>query len=770
MRVIHAQVTPGTSTGRTLTARLKLLRPSTPDLIDAGFLFALCALALAGFVTGFDDLRFTAVALLGLLVGLLAAHVANVFRWPWASAPAMAAVAYFLLGGPLAVPDLALWGFLPTPASVTTLAQLLIIGWMEFLTTLAPVDGDGEYLALPLVLALLAASIGHCVSRRTRSAWLPPVTPVLLFALVIALGTLDAPLLIVQGLGVAALLIGWLAVRYPRRRTLLGSGRPGRVQVVLGAGMLAAALAGGLALAPVLPGTDTARTVLRSELEPPIDVRQYPSPLVGFRTFSGQDLKMYYDKPLLQVDGVAAGALLRFAVLDRWSSAAWSGLGENTLDGSGFQRLGAQVPNPPLSGVVQAQVQVLPDFAGNPGLNAWVPSLGDVAGVQFDGAAAQEHRDNYRFNLTTDQGFVPDRLRSGDLLVVDSAPLPQFESVTGYPGPGDGDRQDDATSAFLASTTQRLAAGDSEQWTQLTDVAKALQQGAWSDGTRAGEEQYLPGHGQYRLNQFVTGQQLVGSDEQYAATFALMASRLGYPARVVFGAEVPAGGEIRGKNVQAWVELSVQDIGWVTVPTSVFTPDRSKRPDPNQRQNNNQESIQNVPPPNPVPPPGTYEEMTDTDPASARAELPLSDQFWRAFWAVARWVGPPLIALVVIVGTILGAKALRSRRRRTTGAMSTRIAGGWHDVLDAARDTGRKVPARATRLEQSALLQRDDVRDLAMRANAAVFGAGEIGQQRVTEYWTSVAAARAAMVKDLPWWRRPLARLNLASLFTRRRT
>ena len=101
-------------------------------------------------------------------------------------------------------------------------------------------------------------------------------------------------------------------------------------------------------------------------------------------------------------------------------------------------------------------------------------------------------------------------------------------------------------------------------------------------------------------------------------------------------AEIPAGGEVRGKNVQAWVELSVQGHGWVSVPVSVFTPDRSKKPDPNQRQNNEQESIQNVPPPNPVPPPGTYEEMTDTDPASARAELPIADQVWRTFWSVAR--------------------------------------------------------------------------------------------------------------------------------------
>ena len=769
MRVIQAQAHPGT-TGRTLTARLKLLRPTTPDLIDAGFLIAASLLALAGFVTGFDSLRFLLVGAIGLVVGVLAAHAANVFRWPWAAAVLVAGIAYFLLGGPLAVPRLALAGFLPTPASLTALGGSLVTGWMEFLTTLAPVDGDGGFLALPWVLALLAGSIGHCVSRRSRLAWTPLAVPLVLGCLVIALGTLDTPLLRLQGLGFAALALGWLAVRFPRTRRVLSSGRPGRLQLGLGAGMLGAALLGGLALAPVLPGVADTRHVLRAELEPPVDVRQYPTPLVGFRTFSGQDLKLYWDTPLLQVDGVAPGTQLRLAVLDRWSGATWSGLGDGAADGSGFQRLGARVPDPPLSGVVEARVRVLDGYADNAGLNPWLPSLGEVSAIRFDGPGAQDHRDDYRFNLSTDQGFVPDRLRAGDVVIVDSAPLPGYGAVSGDPAPGDGVRQDDATTAFLAATTQRLASGDAEQWTQLGHVAKALQQGAWSDGTRAGEEQYLPGHGQYRLNQFVTAPQFVGSDEQYAAVFALMASRLGYPARVVFGAQVPAGGEVRGKDVRAWVELSVAGYGWVSVPTAAFTPDRSKKPEENQRQNNDQESIRNVPPPNPVPPPGTYDEMTDTDPASARAELPAAEQFWRAFWAVLRWVGPPLGLIALVVGAILGLKALRSRGRRTRGPASTRIAGGWDEVLDASRDAGRPVPSGATRREAGVLVGRDDVRDLAVAADAAVFGAGEISPARVDAYWKGGADVRRALVRDLPWWRRPLARLNLASLLARRPT
>ncbi len=74
MRVIHAQASPGT-TGRTLTAQLKLLRPSTADLVDASFLAAACLLALAGFVTGFDGPRFLLVAVVGVAVGIGAGHV-----------------------------------------------------------------------------------------------------------------------------------------------------------------------------------------------------------------------------------------------------------------------------------------------------------------------------------------------------------------------------------------------------------------------------------------------------------------------------------------------------------------------------------------------------------------------------------------------------------------------------------------------------------------------------------------------------------------------
>ena len=72
----------------------------------------------------------------------------------------------------------------------------------------------------------------------------------------------------------------------------------------------------------------------------------------------------------------------------------------------------------------------------------------------------------------------------------------------------------------------------------------------------------------------------VGNDEQYAAAMALMANRLRVPARVVVGAVVPANGVVKGKDVEAWVELRAADGTWQTLETDRFM---SRRPPPRER-------------------------------------------------------------------------------------------------------------------------------------------------------------------------------------------
>ena len=117
-------------------------------------------------------------------------------------------------------------------------------------------------------------------------------------------------------------------------------------------------------------------------------------------------------------------------------------------------------------------------------------------------------------------------------------------------------------------------------------AAEHLAEGKYSDGVGRTERIYVAGHSAWRLSdEFVNAPQIVGNDEQYAATMALIANDIGVPARVVLGAVVPEGGRVTGKDVSAWVELRAADGSWRTLPTEAFMstprrPTRCPRPTP----------------------------------------------------------------------------------------------------------------------------------------------------------------------------------------------
>ena len=172
MRIIDPSAESSTG-GRTvtMTARLVALRPSAADVFDALFLVGLVMLAILGFATSFDSPRYLIVALAGVLLGVLAAHLANVLRWHWLSVIAMGAAAYLLLGGAIALRDDLILGVIPSVATLTGLSAITVNGWKELLTTLPPVAGDGPFVALPYLLAVIAGAGGFSIARRTRSIW-----------------------------------------------------------------------------------------------------------------------------------------------------------------------------------------------------------------------------------------------------------------------------------------------------------------------------------------------------------------------------------------------------------------------------------------------------------------------------------------------------------------------------------------------------------------------------------------------------------------------
>ncbi len=757
---------PSRGVTKTFTQRLTVLAPSRDDLVDAGFLAALLLTALVGFTTSFDSAQFLWVGAVGVVLGMLIAHLAAALRWHWVTTAVLAVVIFFLLGGAVALRADMIAGFIPSLATLGGLARLSVAGWKDLLTTLPPVDGSGQLLVLPYLMGVTSASLGFSVARRSRNPYVAVVAPLATLALVILVGTMQPPAVLLQGVVFALGSFGWVVIRSHRRGRIRISGSSPRSQVVNGAALLAlATLLGGVGYGYLPEASSHPRFVLRSYLVPPVDLSEYASPLLGFRKFSSEPLKLVYDQNLLSVTGAPAGSLVRFAVMDDYSGTAWAAVGQrDPSPASGFQRVGAEIPNAPTGAAKTITITVEPAYAALIDLNAWVPSLGPSTRTEFSGANARSHAGTFRYNLNTGQGIIPDRFASGDTVTVTSVPLP-VKSANDLQPQGSVVV---ASERYAAVTpyVQKYAANQADPAKQLAAVAAALKAGAWSDGTLAGEMEYTAGHYQGRLQRFLAAKQLVGSDEHYAAAFALMASRIGYPARVVLGAVAPEGGTIKGKDVVAWVELQTTQ-GWVTIDRSAYVPERTKRPDQTPPDPVSNSKALDVPPPNPAQPPANLDTLFDTDPAAKRVNA--SDQTskpWLPAWvlAVLPYVATPIGVILLTSAVILGTKAVRRARRRSTGTPVDRVTRGWDEIVDVARDLGLPLVPGSTRQEQAAVMARPEARDAAVLADRGVFGQGEPSGEAVAAMWGAVKTSSAAMWQSKPLGRRLLARLSLRSL------
>jgi hypothetical protein len=758
----------GDSTGRTrtLTERIKQLKPSSTDLVDGSFLMLLAMIALYGFVTTFDTLHFMLVGALGVLLGVIAAYVVIALRWHWLAVPGLLLVAYFGIGAGVVAREYAFAGFLPSTDALNVLATMVIGGWKEMLTTLPPVVGDGTYLAIPYLLGLLTGAIGFWVARRSRRAAPALAAPLGMLLAVILLGALQTPPALAQGLALAAVGFAWMAVRTRRRRVLAGTGRSQRAALATGTGLVAAALALGGVFGGMLPGGDTTRFVLRSYVQPPVETKDLSSPLVGFRKYSSTTQKKLYDTELLKVDGAPAGSLLRLAVLDDYSGRTWSASGGGTAD-AGFQRVGARIPTTVTGTPTHITVTFDAAYEQTRELGSWLPSLGENTDITLAGVNVKTHSAAFRYNLDTGQGLLTDgdRFRESDQVSLDSVPVAQGFDAT--MNPGSGSLVDASSYAFLATTGQKWAGNASTSGERVTQIAARLKDGYWSDGTRTGETQYLPGHSQGRLSSFVLADLLVGSDEQYAATFALLCNQAGYPARVVFGATVPEGGQVAGKDITAWVEVST-DQGWRAIPASVFTPDRNRTPPQQPQTVDKQEQATNVPPPNSTRMQNNTLGLPDNDLSGTKIAGGWLSALIKWLLAVLSVIGPPLATVAAILGAIIAAKLIRRRIRRTRGTPSKQVAGAWTDVFDQCRDLGMVLSADATRLEQSRLIARQPVAEMAVAANTATFGLDDPNPAEVAQLWTQASATRKQLLGELTKTKRFIARFNPRSLLPER--
>lgn len=695
------------------------------------------------------------IARRGSGVGLLAAPVA-----------VLAAATAYLLLSPAAV--------LGQPFAFGRMAPVPVTGWKDLLSTLPPVDVHSPLGGIPLVVGLLAGVAGALLADRVP-VWAPALVPLSVLAAAAFLGTPDRSWALPAAAVTAACTAAWGGLRRRRTRRIAGTGGSRTTQAAVAAALLTAATAGAALAVPHLPGVESRPRVLaRTIVDPPFDVSELVSPLAGFRRY-GSGLRQLWDQDLLSVSGAEPGQRLRFAVLDTYTGSVWSA-GTDTMSGGVFHRIGSSVAEPEaVSGAPQSvSVTIEAAYAAVPELSPWVPGTGLPTRVRFTGPQGETAAANVRLNPATGQLIVPSRLAAGTR--IDLTAYPVREVPKGGIEPDPAATIDQAAGAFLAPWAAEWAGEATRPWNRLAAIGKQLvKTGAFSDGTRRGEEQYWPGHGQGRLLRLLSEAQPVGSDEQYAAAFALLAQQNGIPARVVMGAVVEDPRRVRGRDVHAWIEVRAATGEWFAVPNALFMPGRSKLPKRTDFEDARPADQAIVPGPIGRRPPGSVDSLIDGVPPVQRPKPsgatsaenglgPPEVQIPRWVDRVGSYAAPPLAALAGAALLVTGLRGWRRRRRRTHGDASRRLAAGWRDLTDHARDLGVTVDARHTRVEQSGVIGH---RELATRADRAVFGAGEPAATEIDSYWDAIAKARKALSRKAPRRARLLRPWQLRSLLAR---
>ena len=766
------------ATGTRTRVRSHRLVPDRHAWTDISFTLLLTAIALSAFGSSFTGWAYLGVGMFGVLVAVVATHLTRAVGWPFISAVVVCVVVFFLLGGPLCLRSLGDSSVLPSGSTLARVADEAVFGWKDLLTTLPPIDGDGPLLVLPWLAGIVAGLVGlGLAGLRVRRAWLLAMLPVVGVTLVlvgaIVLGVRRPQSLPVQGAVFAGCALTWLALRARRASATVQGGSTSWVRLVSSAAMLVAAAA--LALpASALIAEDEGRVVARNWVEPPFDIGRYASPLAGFRRYvdpqGRSDRTNVYDKTLMDVTGVEAGARIRFATMDHYDGMVW-GATDNALPEAAddsFQRVSSTIDNPVEGQEVDVTVTLGEGWTG-----VWLPTVGALESLEFETADARSKAEIFRYNLATSTAVVPTGLQPGDRY--------SFTAV----------RPDDSLTPTTTASSQlsplppaaAFIQGPSEKWTEKSAsdpmgrvfaAAEHLRtEGKYSDGIGRTERVYVAGHSVWRLSdEFVNAPQIVGNDEQYAATMALIANDIGVPARVVLGAVVPEGGRVTGKDVSAWVELRVADGSWRTLPTDSFmstTPPADQVPETNTPMSGTV-----IPPPNPIPPPSDAGEQSDADLKERKATRKKKEADDAGLipdvpgWAgaVATYVGGPLVLLALLLGAIVGVKAWRRHRRRSADSPSARFVGAWRELVDHARDLGQVVPLgpTVTRREQSVGIVSDQAPSLARRADGFVFGPSAPETGAAATYWESIDAERRAMSHGVGRRQRLLAAISLRSL------
>ncbi len=535
---------------------------------------------------------------------------------------------------------------------------------------------------------------------------------------------------VVAALLLVSSVLGWILLDEHREPT------SHRIAV---AAPLAVAGVGIVAAASLLPASSPFQP--RDVVDPPVVTVVASSPMPQMGAWQARP-----DEALFEVSGPAVP--LRLVTLDGYDGTHWTAP-------TSYAPLGSTDAERILPSGVRTRTASLRIHLTSLGGN-WLPTPGWPTAIS-DGRAVVDNDTGTAF-LATPEAIDP----ASGTDATDAGPTDDLTyDVTGLV---DDPSRDDLVTAAVpppATVSRYLSLPPlTEELTQFADQAAA---GAVTPYERAQVLEQLvreraklsakaiSGSQLWRIRNFLVGEKgesgaRIGTSEQFATAFALLARYNGLPTRVVVGFrpgdevdpeagdEQPDGNRIvRGGDAFAWPEIYFEDLGWV--PFSPTPDDETFRRDvPQETRVPADEADDEFSPVEPTP------SADDTHPTPAASQRPI-------------W---PLLAaggggLVLITGLALAAaRAFRSRRHRRRGA-----TGAWAEVLDALHLAGKPPPRHWSASQVASAV---DER-LAIAATAAVAVHAERAAfspdpDPSSEWRADLTTVRRAVRRSLPLWRR----------------
>lgn len=728
------------------------------------------AVALVPLWSAYETTAFGVAGAAGLLLGAGIAVLGVQLRWKILTHAVAALGAYLLFGGVLTLRSTTLAGVIPTVSTVTGLLGGIVQSWKQLLTVPTPVVGVDTVLVVPLLCGLVAGLLGSAFAVRLRHrGWaVVPSAAVLVTAITFSTFRPVVPIAI----GTVFAVIGILWTSAGSRTSAAGAGanlagadlgerRAGQRRRLGGAAVvIVGGLVVGTGVSAVAPPA-ASRAVLREAVTPPLNIYDYTSPLESFRKDVGVSAKT----ALFSISGLPRGARIRLATLDMYDGVVYKVAGTGSSGSGTFAQVGSAVTADPTTVAPSSQkakiTVTLHALGGN-----WLPDVGYATSLGFDGSGALSADQLLHYDSATGTAVSTTLLGAGTRYTEDTVVPPQLSaavlskaSIAPVSTPAPQNVPNAITQAVQTATK-----GASTPMARVQDIATWLSTTGFFSHGLAGQVPSRSGHTSERIGALLAGPQMIGDDEQYSVTMALMVAHLGIPVRVVMGFEPKPSGSfapvtVTGSQVHSWVEVPLTGLGWVA-----FDPTPSAARVPHQQQPLPQSKPQaDVPQP---PPPVQNPAALPAAPPVHHTPKPALGADWGWLWAGLRWGGISLVGLLFLLGPSIALAVVQARRRRRrlrAGSGPDRIHGGWSELVDTAADLGTPGKVGATRREEAATLVRMypdlALTALARRADDAVFGPGDPSPADVDQYLAEADALLFGLRRQATLRRRIRARI-----------